>query len=312
MSSGRAIAVLSTLLCICSIAGAQVTYTGADYADAFLATGSTNNPEGSDLTGLNFGAAGTLVIAPPAGMKGEFQSVLKFSLSNAVSLFNTNFGSGNWNITNIALVLTSNYGSNGVQPNNEIFPVVSAGEFVIEWLSNDAWVEGTGTPNLPATDGVDYDSLPVLLSGPTAILCTNTYVPPGDNVPVTYSLPLNTNLVANLTAGGDVSFLLYAADDQVGYLFNSCNYGRGNEPLISVTACLRVVPPKILSGYFTSGLFHLTGIGGANLAYQIQTISDLTTTNWQIIGTATADGAGLIQFDDQATIQPHRFYRLRH
>jgi hypothetical protein len=73
-----------------------------------------------------------------------------------------------------------------------------------------------------------------------------------------------------------------------------------------------VVPPKILSGYFTSGLFHLTGIGGANLAYQIQTISDLTTTNWQIIGTATADGAGLIQFDDQATIQPHRFYRLRH
>ena len=90
---------------------AQVTYTGTDYADAFLATGSSNNPEGTDLTGLNFGAAGTLVVAPAASVKGEFQSVLKFNLSNAVALFNTNYGAGNWIITGISLQLTSNYGT---------------------------------------------------------------------------------------------------------------------------------------------------------------------------------------------------------
>jgi hypothetical protein len=62
---------------------------------------------------------------------------------------------------------------------------------------------------------------------------------------------------------------------------------------------------------FKNGLFHLTGIGGTNLQYQVQANSDLTTTNWQTIGTVTADGAGMIQFDDTTvTNQPQRFYWL--
>ena len=211
MSRRRAIVFAITLLCLGSISKAQVVYTGTDYADAFLATGSPNNPEGADLTGLNFGGAGTLVVAPAASVKGEFQSVIEFNLSNAVALFNTNYGAGNWTITNISLELTSNYGTSNVQPNNAIFPVISGGNFVIEWLSNDGWVEGTGTPNLPTTDGVTYDSLPDLLSGAHEILCTNTYSPPGNNVPVTYTLPLDTNLVADVSGGGDVTFLFYAA-----------------------------------------------------------------------------------------------------
>ena len=88
------------------------------------------------------------------------------------------------------------------------------------------------------------------------------------------------------------------------------NYGRGNEPLINVTATPKVLPLEILSGYFTNGLFHLTGIGGTNLQYQVQASSDLTTTNWQTIGTVTADGAGMIRFDDPAATNSQRFYRL--
>jgi hypothetical protein len=314
MSRYRIIFLAAALICFGSLANGQVTYSGTTSADAFLATGSSNNPAGSDLTGLNFGDAGTLVVAPAASAKGEFQSVLRFSLSNAVSMFNTNFGVGNWTITNISLTLTSNYGSNGVQPNNAIFPSISGGNFVIEWLSNDTWTEGTGTPNLPTTDGVTYDSLSVtdLLSGAHTILCTNTYTPPGDNVPVTYTLPLNTNLLDDVSGGGDISLLFYAADSQIGYLFNSHEYGRGNQPLINATATLKVVQPKFLSAYFTNGLFHLAGIGGTNLQYQVQANSALTTTNWQTIGTATANGAGVFQFDDAAATPPHRFYRLSH
>ena len=122
MSRRPAIVFAVTLLCLGSTAKAQVTYTGTDYADAFLATGSPNNPDGADLTGLNFGGAGTLVVAPASSVKGEFQSVIKFNLANAVALFNTNYGAGNWNITGISLELTSNYGTGGVQPNNAIFP----------------------------------------------------------------------------------------------------------------------------------------------------------------------------------------------
>jgi hypothetical protein len=308
------IVVAVALLCLGLIARAQVTYSGTTSADAFVATGSSNNPAGSDLTGLNFGGAGTLVVAPAASVKGEFQSVLRFSLSNAVSMFNTNFGAGNWMITNISLTLTSNYGSNGLQPNNDMFPVISGGNFVIEWLSNDSWLEGNGTRNFPATEGITYDSLTVtdLLSGAQAILCTNTYTPPGNNVPVTYTLPPDTNLLADVSGGGDVSLLFYAADNQIGYLFNSHSYGRGNEPLINVTATLIIVQPKILSAYFTNGFFHLTGIGGTNLQYQVQANPTLTTANWLTIGTATANSTGVFQFDDVTGIQSRRFYRLFH
>ncbi len=295
--------------CLCTGAEAQTTYTGTTWADAFLATGSPTNPEGADLTGLNFGAAGVLVIAPPLSTNGEFQSVLKFNFTSAAGLFNTNYGAGNWAITGISLQLASNYGTNGQQPDNAMFPVVSGGQFAIEWLSDDAWVEGTGKPNQTTTDGVMYDSLPDLLSGPHQILCTNTYTPPGDNVPVTYSLPLDTNLVNDVAAGGDVMLLLYAADNQIAYLFNSREFGRGNQPVIIVTATPR--QPWINAAYFTNANFHVTGMGLTNTLYQIQANLDLSTTNWQAIGSTLSDGSGMIQFDDTATSgQGQQFYRL--
>jgi len=194
-------AILS--LGLCSLAEAQVTYTITNYADAFLATGSPANPAGADLTGLNFGGAGTLVVAPASSVKGEFQSVIKFNLSNGIALFNTTYGTNNWTVGAVSLELRSNYGMDGVQPNNPIFNVISGGQFVIEWLSDDDWVEGTGNPNLPTTDGVTYDSLPTLLMGPHEILGTNTYSPPGIDVPVTWMLPLSPNLVADIAAGGE-------------------------------------------------------------------------------------------------------------
>jgi hypothetical protein len=283
-------------------------YTVTNYADAFLATGSPGNPDGTNLTGLNFGGAGTLVIAPASSVKGEFQSVIKFNLSNGIALFNTTCGTNNWTLGAVSLELRSNYGVDGVQPNNPIFNVINGGQFVIEWLSDDDWVEGTGNPNLPTTDGVTYNSLPSLLTHQHEALCTNTYSPPGVNVPVTWPLPLSTNLVADIAAGGDVTFLFYAADNQINYLFNSYSYGRGNEPLIHVTADPVL---RILSGSFTNSLFHLTGIGCTNLPYQIQASSNTATTNWQTIGTVTSDGTGLIQFDDtNALSQAQRFYRL--
>src|SRR5271157_4630548 len=128
MNCRPAIILSVMLLCLGSIAKAQVTYNGTTSDDAFLATGSPGNPAGTDLTGLNFGAAGLLVVAPATSVKGEFQSLLKFNLSNAVALFNTSYGTNRWTITNITLTLTSNFATNGLQPNNMILPVVSNGD----------------------------------------------------------------------------------------------------------------------------------------------------------------------------------------
>lgn len=308
MRGSQTVIAIAIVLLICTAAKSQVTYTVTTSADAFLPTGSPNNPSGSNLTGLNFGGAGTLVIAPSNSVKGEFESVIKFDLAGTTNLFNTSFGTNNWLITDIALELTSNYGAGGVQPNNPIFNVISGGKFVIAWLSDDSWREGTGNPNLPTTDGVTYDSIPDLLASAHEILATNTYAPPGVNVHVTWPLPLRSNLVADVATGGEVSFLFSAADDQINYLFNSRSYGRGNEPLIRVTAAPLL---RILSGRFTNGSFHLTGLGIPHTSYQIQASANLTATNWQTVGIVTANDAGMMEFNDAAsTGQPQRFYRL--
>lgn len=293
------------LLCCC--ARAQVTYTNTTDADAFLATGSPDNPDGSDLSGNNYGAAGLLEVAPANSDKGEFQSVLRFNVDGAVSLFNSTYGTNGWTITAISLTLACNYGVAGVQPNNPIFGVVSNGNFVIEWLADDNWQEGTGNPNLPTTDGVTFNSLPTLLAEAHVNLCTNTYTAPGNNIQVTYPLPLETDLVSNLDSGGEVSFLFYAADNQIDYLFNSHEYGRGNQPLINVTAAPFFT---ITSGHFTNKVFHLVGAGALNWQYQVQASTNLVT-GWQTLGTVTTDGNGVLQYDDPtANNQPQEFYRL--
>jgi hypothetical protein len=286
----------------------QTTNTVISVADAFLCTGSSNYENGADLTGLNFGAAGALVVAPASGPKGEFQSVLRFDVSSSKAAFDLAYGSNLWTITGISLELTGNFGAAGEQPNNSIFPQVSGGSFVIEWLAEDTWIEGNGTPNLPTTDGVTYNSLPELLSGNHEILGTNSYVPPGDNVPESYALPLRTNLLSDIRQGGAVSLLFYAADNQIGYLFNSYNYGRGNEPKLQIMA---VPVLRLVSGAFVGGAFQLSGLGGTNTIYNVQASTNLAATNWVTIGTATADALGQIQYrDTQAAAEPRRFYRL--
>jgi hypothetical protein len=305
----RGVAVSTfAVLAVCAEVQAQVTFTNTTSADAFLATGSPSNPDGADLTGLNYGGAGTLAISPASAVEGEFQSVIRFDVSGARSLFDATYGTNNWSVDSILLQLTSNYGTQGQQPNNMIFNVISGGQFVIEWLSDTNWIEGTGTPNLPTMVGVSYSSLSNLLSSAHEILCTNTYSPPGNNVPVAYTMPLDTNLLTAVASGGSISFLFYAGDNQVGYLFSSREYGRGNEPLIEVTANPVF---RILSGNFTNSIFYLSGSGPTNMQYQVQVISDLTATNWQTIGTAASDATGLIQFNDtNAAGHDRRFYRL--
>jgi hypothetical protein len=299
----------STLLLLgaCTLAQAQVTYTGTTTDDAFLAAGSPSNPLGTNLMDDNFGAAGVLVIAPASSANGEYQTVMKFNLSSATNLFDETYGA-NWTISNLSLAFACNFGTEGAPPDNPIFDDVNGGNFVIEWMADDDWVEGTGRPMAPTMDGVTYDSLGTLLSEPHEPLCTNTYVPPGNNVYVTWPLPLNACLVTNILAGGPVSFRLYAADDQICYLFNSHNFGNGNQPLIQVTA---VPLLEILSAYFTNGVFQLVGIGITNAPYQVQASAALSTTNWQTIGTVTADDSGVIQFDDtNSPNQSQQFYRL--
>ncbi len=194
-------------------------------ADAFLSGASPT---------LNFGAAGTLAIAPASSAKGEFDSVIMFNTASAVSQFNASYGAGNWTITGLTLSLASNYGTQGAQPGSSIFNSINAGSFAIDWLANNSWVEGTGGGNGAANGAVSFNSIPGLLSPGYDPLGTYAYTPPGNNIYVNYSLSLDPNLVSGATAGGDISLYFYAADDQVSCLFNSREYA-SDHPELTVT-----------------------------------------------------------------------------
>lgn len=212
------------------------TWSGIATADAFVATGAAGNPAGTDLSANNYGGAGTLAISPAGTTKGEFQSLLKFNLTAAGAQFDAQYGAGNWQITSITLTLASNFGVQGSQPNNNIFNTINAGGFAIDWLADDSWVEGSGNPGSPGVTGVTYNSLSTLVTSGTAALGSFTYSPPGNNVPITWTLGLPTAFTSDAAAAGDVSFLLHAtAGSTVGYLFNSKTFA-SNNPLITITA----------------------------------------------------------------------------
>jgi hypothetical protein len=198
----------------------------------------TNSAADAMLSGasptLNFGAAGTLAISPASSPKGEFDTVLMFNTAGAVSQFNSTYGAGNWAITGLMLSLASNFGTNGANPGSGLLNNVSGGNFGIDWLVNDGWAEGAGGGNGTNNGAVSFNSIPSLLASGFSSLGTYTYTPPGNNVYANYSLSLDGNLVADAMAGSSVSLYFFAADNQVGYLFNSRQFA-SNHPQLTLT-----------------------------------------------------------------------------
>lgn len=229
-------------------------------ADAFLSAGSAGNPIcNTNCANLNFGGAGTLAISSASSAKGQTDSVVQWNTAGAATQFNTVYGAGNWQITSIALNLASNFGDQGEQPNNAIFNTINAGQFNVSWISNNSWVEGTGSgmgtaPGTPPS--VTFgNKATTLLTGTSANLGTFTYTPPGDNIYRSYSLALDPNLVNDVMTGSLTSLYFTAADDQVGFLFNAKSFA-GNHPQFTITA----VPVPAALWLFGSGLAGLIGI----------------------------------------------------
>lgn len=233
-------------------------------ADAFLAAGSAGNPIcTTNCANLNFGGAGTLAISSAASAKGQTDSVVQWNTAGAAAQFNTAFGAGNWQITNISLSLASNFGDQGEQPNNGIFNTINAGQFNVQRISNNSWIEGTGSgmgtaPGNPPSVTFGNKGT-TLLTGTSADLGTFTYTPPGDNIYRSYSLALDPNLVNDVVTSGLTSLYFTAADDNVGFLFNARSFA-GNSPRFVITADLAPVPVPAALWLFGSGIAGIVGL----------------------------------------------------
>jgi hypothetical protein len=226
-------------------------------ADTFVTSGSGDPNAGSPTA--NYGAAGAMMISGSSGAKGTMQSLMKFNVASAKASFDSTFGAGQWTVNGITLRLGTNAGVQGAQPMNAIFNPINTGLFKVDWMSSDGWAEGTGTPQLPTTDGVTFNTLGSFLSGADRTVGTFTYTPAGDNTTATYTLTLDAGMTADVAAGGDVSLRGYAGDATVGYLFNSRLVGTTtNRPLLTVSAIALPEPGTgtLLAGAALLGLMH--------------------------------------------------------
>jgi hypothetical protein len=213
-------------------------------ADAFVAAGPTGN-----LSNNNYGGAGAVSIAAPNLSQGEFQNVLQFNLSTVKTAFDSQFGVGQWSVQSVTLQLTA------AAPNNAIFNTSVAGQFSISWMQNDAWTEGTGTPQAPTTTGITFSTLNTFLGPADESLGTFSFNG-GTSGNSIYTLGLTPSFSSDLLVGNNVSLRMFAADTAVSALFDSRNFGTASaRPLLTITA----VPEPTSLALGVMGLCFLLG-----------------------------------------------------
>jgi hypothetical protein len=164
---------------------------------------------------------------------GEFQGLLKFDLAPAKAAFDALYGAGRWKPDGSTLRLTTS------NPNNPLFNANAAGRVSVIWMKNDAWVEGTGGPITPTTDGITWNTLPSFIStgedGPLGELD----FPGGTSGTRTYVLGSNPGFVEDVLSGGTLSLRLFASpgDTNTSYLFSSRSFSNvASRPALTLFA----------------------------------------------------------------------------
>ena len=182
--------------------------------------------------------------------------MLQFDLSATKTSFDAQYGAGLWSIESVTLQLTA------TPVNNVIFNAISAGQFKISWMQNDSWIEGTGTPGVPTTTGITWNSLPSFL-GPNDEDVGTFSFNGATSGSTTYTLTLTSGFTADMLAGGVISLRTLAADSDVSYLFNSRNFNTAAKP--SSFTCHRRARTSSINAEALAGLLLLICAAAAQL-----------------------------------------------
>lgn len=276
--------LLSIILLFTAIAAkAAVFSTNVPDKDAFVRALA---PES------NYGGAGALSVSGTNAASGNptngaFDSFMSFNTAAMVTNFNSSLGTTNWVITSATLNLTEN-----PAPGNSIFNY-GTGLFEIRWIANDTWIEGTGNPMNPTTNGITYDEEPDYLNASTDVSLGQFYFA-GTNVFVPCPLALASKFVNNMQAGGEVGFFLTAIDPSVGFLFYSRNYA-GN-PAVLPHLVVSAAAPPVISGLTVSGanlvLSASNGVAGGTCRVLTSTNITAPLNEWTPMATNILAGNG--------------------
>jgi hypothetical protein len=210
-------------------------------------------------------------------------------------------------ITSATLNLTEN-----PSPGNAIFNS-GTGMFQIRWIANDTWVEGTGNPNAPTTNGIAYGQEPSYLNSDTD-LSLGAFDFTGA-AKLSCSLGLPAAFVTNAQAGGEVGFFMTAIDPGIGYLFYSRNYAGNPSALPSLVVGAALQPG--ISGFSIAGtslvLSATNGVAGGTYSVLSSTNLSLPVNEWTPIVTTILQAGGdfSIALTNGATTSGEQFLILQ-
>lgn len=209
-------------LAVCGASAKAGTIVLTPVADAFVS---------SAQPARNFGGAGALSVAASGLAGGAFESLMRFDAAAAQAGFDAEFGPGNWTISAASLSLSAAF------PLQSIFNPSSAGNFTVDWMENDSWEEGFGTPNINSAAGITFATLPTFLSANDQSLGVHAFDGTISGTR-TYALGLPTGLASDVSSGGLVSLhLAVPADSSASYLFYARNFSNSTTwPALALTA----------------------------------------------------------------------------
>jgi hypothetical protein len=225
---------------------AQTTISQSVSANTFVSSGQPT---------MNFGTLGAMEIAAPTTAQSRTEdSLLQFSTAAIASGFNTDYGTGNWVVSSVTLELFSNVATAGTQPGNSSLNKIAAGEFELDWLSDNNWGQ----------TAITWNTLPGVLAGTGNNLQDSLGQfnwPATGASSTTWALGLDPNMISDIGTGGTVTiFGQPTVGSTVGYLFNT-SLMNGAE--LNVTAT-QVPEPSALVMIVSSLLGWLTFRGRSN------------------------------------------------
>ncbi|MGO9243502.1 MAG: hypothetical protein ACLPT4_01625 [Verrucomicrobiia bacterium] len=278
---------------------AQLVFTNISVADAFVRSLDPTH---------NYGGAGALSVSGPIAtnaigqQEGLLDTFMRFDVTSAVSNFNGAFGVGKWVVISAVLALTEQG-----DPNNTIFNR-GVGPFEVQWIPDNSWVEGTGNPNDPTTDGITWDDEPSILNS-NVDESLGTFINGGTDGVVNLTLGMPSGFVSAISTGGLVSFYLTATTNSaVGFTFHSHNFVESSEwPLLEITA---VPMPQVTSLVITGVNARIAFTTWSNLTYAIEYNNDLVAGSWNTLTNITGTGGVMTVTDPAAAVQSKRFYRV--
>ena len=283
---------------------AQVTNVMVPSADTFVRL---------QAPAANYGGAGAISVSGSAAVNGVgqtnglFDSLLRFPASNLVASVDASLGTHDWLVTRATL----RFFEVGA-PGNSLFNR-GVGAFEIRWAGSDGWVEGTGTPGAPTTDGVTYNDLPALLvSGGSVSL--GYFTNNGFDGSIACNLGLTQPLVDDLRSGGLVSFYLTAASSTVGFTADSRSFATASaRPSLEITAVPRPAPPLLSILRLDNNQVSVGFDTVSNWNYVLQRSGNVSAGGpviWaNLMAIPSQPSNSHVQFVDGITNQPS-FYRL--